>query len=64
MWVKVEKCQIEAAKIPLSDLLYVLDGGALLHQLLWSVGMKFSEICKRYTNYILTRYRKSVVIVF
>lgn len=33
MWVQVEKCQIAVAETPLPDSLYVLDGGALLHQL-------------------------------
>lgn len=64
IWAKVDKCQIAASESPLLDPLYVLDGGALLHRISWSVGMLFADICNSYTNYVLTRYGKSVVIVF
>ena len=31
---------------------YVLDGGALLHRLRWSKGMKFDDIAEAYASYI------------
>jgi len=62
---KVEKCKdILSDELNISNPVYVLDEGALLHRISWTVGMLFSEICDKYTNYVLTRYGKSSVIVF
>src|SRR6267154_1638582 len=64
MWVKVEEGSKGRAETAVSDPLYVLDGGALLHRLPWSLGMQFSDICNAYKQYVIMRYGKSVVIVF
>jgi len=42
---------------------YVLDGGALLHRVRWSKGMKFNDIAKSCANYIRKYYNTSHVTV-
>ena len=32
---------------------YVVDGGALLHRVIWSKGMKFKDIASEYSKYII-----------
>ena len=44
------------------DVKYVLDGGALLHRVLWGVGEKYKDIVARYVNYVLKHYGKASVI--
>src|SRR6267154_2035946 len=61
MWVKVEGSK-GTAETAVSDPLYVLDGGALLHRLPWSLGMQFSDICNSCKQYFLMRYDKSIVV--
>lgn len=46
------------------DMLYVLDGGALLHRLPWEVGKTYGEIVENYIGYVQRHYEQSVVIVF
>ena len=50
--------------VPEGDVLYVLDGGALLHRLPWEIGKTYGEIVERYIRYIKKHYGQSVVIVF
>ena len=47
-----------------NEVLYVVDGGFLLHRMVWSSGHTFALICKSYTEYILTKYSSSAVVVF
>ncbi|KAK6186089.1 hypothetical protein SNE40_008194 [Patella caerulea] len=45
-----------------ADMKYVVDGGSLLHQLPWSRGLTFSEICQLYANYVNTRYGSPTIV--
>ena len=40
---------------------YVLDGGALLHRVRWSTGMKFIAIAEVYMKYIRKNYRSNIL---
>ena len=56
IWSKVEKCKnFLSDESNLFNPVYVLDGGALLHRISWTVGELFSDICNKYTNYVLIR---------
>jgi hypothetical protein len=41
---------------------YVLDGGSLLHKVLWPKGMAFAEICQLYLDYVCRRYGKPIIV--
>ena len=41
---------------------YVLDGGALLHRVIWSCGVSFDTICSPYAQYIGRRYPRATII--
>ena len=43
---------------------YVLDGGAFLHRVRWSTGMKFIAIAEVYMKYIRKNYRSNITVVF
>ncbi len=44
------------------DILYVLDGGALLHRLPWKVGQTYNDILHMYTLYVTKKYTPCVVV--
>lgn len=50
--------------VPEKDILYVLDGGALLHRLPWEIGETYGAIVETYIGYVRKHYGQSVVIVF
>lgn len=41
---------------------YVLDGGALLQRIPWSIGSTYAYICHQYTQYVVKKYGKAVVV--
>ena len=41
---------------------YILDGGALLHQIPWQKGSTFSNIFESYQEYVLKKYGEAVVV--
>ena len=43
---------------------YVIDGGALLHRVRWSKGIKFSDIAETHVKYIRRHYQFNITIVF
>lgn len=44
---------------------YVVDGGFLLHRVVWNSGEQFSNIINKYVNYVKSNYRSdSITIVF
>ena len=49
-------------EIPI-EVYYVLDGGSLLHKVLWSKG-SYQDICERYKNYVRKNYGRGVTVVF
>lgn len=43
---------------------YVVDGGFLLHKVVWPEQQPFSKICDRYIDYIVTKYGPQTIVVF
>ena len=41
---------------------YVVDGGALLHRVTWSKGMKFKDIASEYSKYIIRNYELACIV--
>jgi hypothetical protein len=41
---------------------YVLDGGALLHRVLWRRGVYFQILCQLYVDYVTKRYQSATVV--
>ena len=51
----------QECKLPTGGL-FVLDGGALLHRIIWHHGLTFKEICHVYIKYVLCKYGKCVIV--
>ena len=56
------KKQVSDMPSPATPAQYVLDGGAILHRLLWPSGGKFDAICSRYVQYVSDKYRSPVIV--
>ena len=41
---------------------YVIDGGALLHKVTWSKGMKFKDLASEYSKYIIRNYGLACIV--
>ena len=54
----------EAAKHPgpSETVQYVLDGGALLHRISWTVGATYDQICEQYSAYVIRKYGRAIVV--
>lgn len=48
----------------LQGCVYIIDGGYLLHKVVWSRGQPFSSICESYVSYVKSKYKDSAVVVF
>lgn len=46
------------------DVGYIIDGGFLLHKVVWRKGAYFSFICQQYVDYVKKYYKGEVTIVF
>lgn len=58
---------IQSSKIDnftLGDALYVIDGGFLLHRVMWQLNLTFSQIFQLYLTYITKHFGTNAVIVF
>ena len=44
--------------------IFVLDGGHLVHAVVWSKPATYQEVCETYKSYILSRYNSGVTVVF
>ena len=44
--------------------IFVLDGGHLLHAVVWPKPATYQEVCETYKSYILSRYNSGVTVVF
>ena len=44
------------------DMQYVIDGGSLLHRLLWPRGSTFNAVCKMYVDYVCREFTQPVVV--
>lgn len=40
----------------------MLDGGALLHRVIWPKGKTYDEICNIYVEYVLPKYGRATVV--
>lgn len=53
------------ASLPPSDLImHVVDGGFLLHKVVWKKGETVEEIMKKYVNYVMNHFAKNSCIIF
>ncbi|GBO28443.1 hypothetical protein AVEN_103963-1 [Araneus ventricosus] len=43
---------------------YIIDGGYLLHRVLWNRGSTFSSICDNYVTYVRTKYKSTALVIF
>ncbi|GBL75599.1 hypothetical protein AVEN_66447-1, partial [Araneus ventricosus] len=43
---------------------YIIDGGHLLHRVIWKRGSTFSSICDNYVTYVRTKYKSTALIIF
>jgi hypothetical protein len=43
---------------------YVVDGGFLLHRVVWTKGHTFSHICQSYIEYVQRKYMATAVVIF
>ena len=55
--------QVPDMPSPAKPVQYVLDGGALLHRILWPSGEKFDAICSLYVQYVWDKYRSPVIVL-
>ncbi|GBM89243.1 hypothetical protein AVEN_120196-1 [Araneus ventricosus] len=43
---------------------YIIDGGHLLHRVIWKRGSTFSSICDNYVTYVRTKYKSTALVIF
>ncbi|GBM84067.1 hypothetical protein AVEN_157682-1 [Araneus ventricosus] len=43
---------------------YIIDGGYLLHRVLWNRGSTFSSIYDNYVTYVRTKYKSTALVIF
>ncbi|GBM59327.1 hypothetical protein AVEN_60668-1 [Araneus ventricosus] len=43
---------------------YIIDGGYLLHRVIWKRGSTFSSICYNYVTYVCTKYKSTALVIF
>ena len=41
---------------------YALDGGALIHRILWVRGSTYKDVCTLYTNYVRRKYGNAIIV--
>ena len=46
------------------DAIFVIDGGYLLHAVVWPKRSTYQAVCEAYTNYIIKHYHKGATVVF
>lgn len=51
-----------AADVSSDQVQCVLDGGALLHRIPWTMGTTWEHICNIYSQYVTSKYGKAVVV--
>lgn len=47
---------------PIDGIRYVLDGGALIHRLLWKIGCTYEQLFNVYSNYICCKYNNATIV--
>lgn len=59
IWARMKGVEM---KVPTEQVLYVLDGGALLYRVPWPRGLTYKAICEHYTQYVSRRYGTATVV--
>lgn len=44
--------------------IFVIDGGFLLHRVVWTTGQTFAGICDTYIEYVRSKYKSTAVVIF
>ena len=58
------KAFIPNNEVNLQGCMYVIDGGYLLHKVVWIRGQTFSKICQAYVRFVKSKYSENATIVF
>ncbi len=58
LWKVVENEQVQ----PITDVQYIIDGGALLHRILWQRGSTYDPVSQHYVRYATRRYGRASVV--
>ena len=54
----------QAANLPTSDVVHVIDGGSLLHRVFpWTKGQTFFEICSKYVDHVKKKFLNPTVVL-
>ena len=61
MWKQLPDAST-VSQLPANIQQYVLDGGVLLHRIRWNVGETYDNICKRYINYVASKYHPFIIV--
>uniref|UniRef100_A0A1B6EQB8 Uncharacterized protein n=1 Tax=Cuerna arida TaxID=1464854 RepID=A0A1B6EQB8_9HEMI len=56
--------QASDQSLDLKNSIVVVDGGFLLHRVVWGKGISFSNICNKYVNYVIANYDSTATVVF
>ena len=59
LWARV---QYQQDSIDSTDVKHVLDGGALLHRVLWRSGQTYIGVCNMYVDYVTQKYGKPLIV--
>ncbi|GBN80458.1 hypothetical protein AVEN_245507-1 [Araneus ventricosus] len=43
---------------------YIIDGGYLLHRVIWNRGSTFSSVCDNYVTDVRTKYKSTALVIF
>ncbi|GBN73850.1 hypothetical protein AVEN_60144-1 [Araneus ventricosus] len=58
------KFSSQAHGILMLKAVYIIDGGHLLHRVIWKRGSTFSSVCDNYVTYVRTKYKSTALIIF
>ena len=59
IWAQTESKQTAR---PVGDLHYVVDGGALIHRVIWPHGVTYDAVCAMYVQYVQGRYGNATIV--
>ena len=60
IWSMTKECQ--TANDPGGSAYFVIDGGALLHRVVWPRGLTYNAICLLYIPYVQRRYPRATIV--
>ena len=59
IWAQTESQQTPR---PVEDVRYVVDGGALIHRVIWPHGVTYDAVCSMYVQYVQRRYGNATIV--